>query len=68
MGLHPEELFYADTHEWARKEGDGSIMDGGGMSEEKMRMILDELKQTRKDNEKLQDFLYYHYYDTGYLI
>ena len=28
MGLHPEELFYADTHEWARKEGDGSITVG----------------------------------------
>ena len=27
------------------------------MSEENMRMILDELKQTRKDNEKLQDLL-----------
>ena len=28
MGLHPEELFYADTHEWARKEADGSITVG----------------------------------------
>jgi glycine cleavage system H protein len=26
--LHPEELFYADTHEWARCEDDGSVTVG----------------------------------------
>ena len=28
MSLHPEELFYADTHEWARREDDGSVTVG----------------------------------------
>jgi glycine cleavage system H protein len=28
MSLYPEELFYADTHEWARHEDDGSVTVG----------------------------------------
>ena len=28
MSLYPEELFYADTHEWARREDDGSVTVG----------------------------------------
>lgn len=46
-----------DAVDFTDEDDDESIMDGGGMSEENMRMILDELKQTRKDNEKLQDLL-----------
>ena len=28
MSLHPEDLFYAETHEWARQEDDGSVTVG----------------------------------------
>jgi len=28
MSLHPDALFYAETHEWARREDDGSVTVG----------------------------------------
>lgn len=28
MSLHPDALFYAETHEWARREEDGSVTVG----------------------------------------
>lgn len=28
MSMHPVELFYAETHEWARREDDGSVTVG----------------------------------------
>ena len=38
-------------------DSDSVVTKDGGLSEENMRMILDELKETRKDNEELQKLL-----------
>ena len=38
-------------------DSDSVVTKQAGMSEENMRMILDELKETRKDNEELQKLL-----------
>merc|ERR1711907_686760 len=38
-------------------DSDSIVTKDGGLSEENMRMILDELKETRKDNEELQKLL-----------